>query len=41
MSGLTIHPERASEPPPGSGAGKWIFEGIFAALKSKIVAQAA
>ncbi len=26
---------------PGSDDGKWIFESIFAALKSKAVAQAA
>jgi len=35
------HPERACEPLPGSDDGKWIFEGIFAALKNKTVAQAA
>ena len=35
------HPERACEPPLGSGDGKWIFESVFAALKSKTVARAA
>jgi len=32
---------QACEPLPGSDDGKWIFESIFAALKNKIIAQAA
>ena len=35
------HPERVCEPLLDSDDGKWIFESIFAALKSKTVAQAA
>ena len=35
------HPERACELLLGSDDGKWIFESIFAALKSKTVATAA
>jgi phosphoribosylformylglycinamidine (FGAM) synthase-like amidotransferase family enzyme len=34
-------PERACEPILGSDDGKWIFESIIAALKTKTVAQAA
>ena len=34
------HPERACEPLLGSDDGKWIFESIFAALKSKTVQNA-
>ena len=41
VAGLMPHPERASEPVLGSDDGKWIFESIFAALKSKTVAAAA
>jgi phosphoribosylformylglycinamidine (FGAM) synthase-like amidotransferase family enzyme len=38
---LIPHPERASEPAPGSDDGKWTFESIFAALKNKTGAPAA
>jgi phosphoribosylformylglycinamidine (FGAM) synthase-like amidotransferase family enzyme len=41
LAGLMPHPERASEPALGSDDGKWIFESIFAALKSKTIAKAA
>jgi phage gp45-like len=37
----TITIECNCEPLPGCDNGKWIFESIFAALKSKTVAQAA
>jgi hypothetical protein len=35
------HPKCACEPLSDSDDGKWIFESVFAALKNKIVAQAA
>ena len=38
---LVTHPERVCEPLLGSDDGKWIFESLFAALKSKTVVQAA
>ena len=41
VAGLMPHPERACEPLLGSDDGKWIFESIFAALKSKTVAAVA
>jgi len=41
VAGLMPHPERACERLLGSDDGKWIFESLFAALKSKAVAQAA
>lgn len=40
-AGQMPHPERASELALGSDDGKWIFESIFAALKSKTIAKAA
>jgi phosphoribosylformylglycinamidine synthase len=41
VAGLMPHPERACELLLGSDDGKWIFESIFAALKSKAVTAAA
>ena len=41
VAGMMPHPERACEPLLGSDDGKWIFESLFAALKTKTVAQAA
>jgi len=42
VAGLMPHPERASELLLGSDDGRWIFESIFAQLRSKtVVAQAA
>ncbi|HUZ06956.1 MAG TPA: phosphoribosylformylglycinamidine synthase subunit PurQ [Candidatus Paceibacterota bacterium] len=41
VAGLMPHPDRASEEILGSADGRFVFESIFAALKSKIVAQAA
>jgi hypothetical protein len=35
VAGRMPHPERACEPLLGSDDGKWIFESIFAALKTK------
>jgi phosphoribosylformylglycinamidine synthase subunit PurQ / glutaminase len=39
VAGLMPHPDRASESIVGSTDGKWVFESLFAALKSKGVAQ--
>ncbi len=41
MQKQVFHLERACEPLLGSNDGKWIFESIFAAIKSKTIAQAA
>ena len=39
VAGLMPHPERASELALGSDDGKWIFESIFAAHRSRAFAQ--
>jgi hypothetical protein len=34
-----LHPERACEPLLGSDACNWIFESIFAALKTRVLCR--